>query len=58
MIQAVKNMPAMQKTWVLSLGQVVSLFFPGEWNGHLLQYSCLENSIVRGVLAGFSPWGH
>ena len=58
MIQAVKNMPAMQKTWVLALGQVLSLLFPGEWNGYLLLYSCLENSIVTGVLAGFSSWGH
>ena len=23
--------------------------YPGEGNGHLLQYSCLENSIDRGV---------
>ena len=22
---------------------------PGEWNGHPLQYSCLENSIDRGA---------
>ena len=23
--------------------------FPGEWNGHPLQYSCLENSMDRGA---------
>ena len=26
---------------------------PGEGNGYPLQYSCLENSMVR----GYSPWG-
>ena len=32
---------------------------PGVGNGNLLQYSCLENSMDRGVsLAGYSPWGH
>ena len=31
---------------------------PGVGNGNQLQYSCLENSIHRGVsLAGCSPWG-
>ena len=28
---------------------------PGEGNGNLLQYSCLENSMGRGA---YSPWGH
>ena len=37
----VKNMPAMQVTWVQSL---VS---PGEENGFPLQYSWLENSVAR-----------
>ena len=37
----VKNMPAMQETWVQSL---VS---PGEENGFPLQYSWLENSVAR-----------
>ena len=40
----VKNLPAMQETWVRSLGQEDS---PGEGNGNPLQYSCLENSINR-----------
>ena len=40
---------------------------PGEVNGYLLQYSCLENSMDRGAwgysllgvsLWGYSPWGH
>ena len=37
----VKNMPAMQETWVQSL---VS---PGEEKGFPLQYSWLENSVAR-----------
>ena len=44
--QMVKNLPAMQETWVLSLNQEDS---PGEGNGSPLQYSCLENPIGRGV---------
>ena len=31
---------------------------PGRENGKPLQYSCLENSMDRGALAGYSPWGH
>ena len=32
----------------------------GEGNGNQLQYSCLENSIVRlqRIRAGYSPWNH
>ena len=30
---------------------------PGEGNGNPLQYSCLENSMDRGVWRGYSPWG-
>ena len=41
----VKNPPAKQKTWVLSLGQEKS---PGEGNGNPLQYSCLGNPVDRG----------
>ena len=40
----VKNLPAMQGTWVQSLGQEDS---PGEGNGNPLQYSCLENSMNK-----------
>ena len=40
----VKNLPAMQETWVRSLGQGRS---PGERNGCPLQHSCLENSMDR-----------
>ena len=29
-----------------------------EGNSNPLQYSCLENSVDRGSLAGYSPWGH
>ena len=31
---------------------------PGGGNGYPLQYSCLENSMDRGGLAGYSPRGH
>ena len=31
---------------------------PGEGDGTLLQYSCLENPVDRGCLVGYSPWGH
>ena len=30
---------------------------PGEGNGYPLQYSCLENSMNRGGLGGYSLWG-
>ena len=43
--QIVKNLPAMQGTWVWSLiGRS-----PGEGNGSSLQYFCLENSMNRGA---------
>ena len=42
--QMVKNLPAMQETWVQSLGSGTS---SGEGNGNPLQYSCLENSMDR-----------
>ena len=44
--QVVKNLPAMQETWVQSLGQEDPL---EEGNGNPLQYSCLENSTDRGA---------
>ena len=31
--------------------------FPGVGNGNPLKYSCLENSMHKGVLAGYNPWG-
>ena len=40
----VKNLPAKQETGLIpGLGR-----FPGEGNGNLLQYACLENSMDRG----------
>ena len=53
--QTVKNLPAVGETgfdpWV---GRS-----PGEENGNLLQYSCLENPMDRGTWrATYSPWGH
>ena len=41
-----KNPPAMQDTWVQSLGQEDP---PEEGNNYPLQYSCLENSMDRGA---------
>jgi len=31
---------------------------PGEGNGNLLQYSCLENYMDKKSLTGYSPWCH
>ena len=48
----VKNPPAMQETWVQSLGWEDS---PGGGNGYPLQYSGLENPMdhtVHGVTKG------
>ena len=42
MAQLVKNPPAMQETWFLSVGWEDS---PGEGNGYPLQDSGLENSL-------------
>ena len=56
--QMVKNPPAMQETWVGSLGQIPgSGRSPGEGKGNPLQYSCLENPYGHRSLAGYSPWG-
>jgi len=43
--QTVKNLPAVWKTWVQSLG----------WEDP--QYSCLENLPGQRSMAGNSPWG-
>ena len=50
--QTVKNLPAMQETWVQSLG------WEGPPKGNPLQYSCMENPHGQRSLAGYSPWGH
>ena len=42
----VKNLPAMQKTWVRFPGLGRS---PGEGNGNPLHYSCLEIPMDRGA---------
>ena len=53
MTQMVKNPPAMQETWVRSLGP------PGEGNVCSLQYACLGNPMDRGAwwAAVHSPRG-
>ena len=53
--QMVKNPPAMQETWVRSLGWEDS---PGGGHGNPLQYSCLENPHGQRSLVGYSPWSH
>jgi len=50
----VQNAPAMQETWVQSLGWAQSL-----WRAcNTLQYSCLENLHGQRSLASYSTWGH
>ena len=44
--QMVKSLPAVQDTWVRSLGQEES---PGGGHGNPLQYCCLENPMHREV---------
>ena len=51
----IKNLPAMQETWVQSLGLGRS---PGGGHGSPLQYSCLGNAHRQRSLAVYSPWGH
>ena len=52
----VKNLPAMQETWVLSLGWEDPLE-EGE-HGNPLQYSFLENPHGQRSPEGYSLWGH
>ena len=39
------------------LYSTMSIQISGEGNGNPFQYSCLENPMDRGALAGYSPWG-
>ena len=55
MAQRVKNLPAMQETWVQSLGWEDPL---EEGMATQSQYSCLENTHRQRSLVGYSPWGH
>ena len=52
--QMVKNLPAMQETWVRYLCWEDS---PGGGHGNLFQYSCLENPHGQRSLVGYSPLG-
>ena len=50
----VKNLPALQETWVQSIDwedplEEEDLLLLGEGNGNPLQYSCLENPMDKGV---------
>ena len=51
--QMVKNLPAMQETWVQYLGWEDPLE-----EGMPTHYSCLENPHGQRSLAGYSLWGH
>ena len=53
--QIVKNLPAMQEAQIRFLGRERS---PGEGNEYPLQYSCLENPIVRGAWQATAHGGH
>ena len=54
MAQIIKHLPAMQETWVRSLGWEAPL--EKEMATH---YSILAQKIPRGSsLVGYSPWGH
>ena len=56
--QLVKNPPAMQETWVGSLGWIPGLGrSPGEEKGYPLQYSVLENSMDC-IVIGSQRVGH
>ena len=50
----VKNLPAMQETWVQPLGREDAL---EKEIGNQLQYFCLENSMEKGACGGYSPRG-
>jgi len=47
------NLPAMQETWVWSLGRS-----PAGGHGNPLQYSCLENTHGQSSLVNYSSWGY
>ena len=49
--QMAKNLLAMWRPGFLTPGSGIS---PGEGNGYPLQYSCLENSMDRGVIVIFN----
>ena len=63
MAQRLKHLPAIQETWVQSLGQedplekeLATHSSTLAWNGTPLEYSCLENSMDRGAWLSYSPW--
>ena len=53
--QMVKNLPAMQETWVRSLGQEDPLEEEMATHSGML---VLKKSHGQRSLAGYSPWGH
>ena len=53
----VKNQPANSGDGEASLIRGLGRS-PGGGNGNPLQYSCLEDFLKKGNMAGYSPWGH
>ena len=54
----VKNPPANAED-IRDVGSIPGLDrYSGGGHSNLLQYSCQENPIDRGALAGYSPYGH
>ena len=53
LVQMVKNLSAMQETWVHSLGQEDP---PGEGHGNPVQYSCMRIPWTE-ESGGPQPWG-
>jgi len=51
----VMNLPAIQETWLQSLGQEDALEKKMA-NGNLLQYSCLKNSMDKGAYIHLSDY--
>ena len=58
MAQRVKNLPAIQETQETQIWSLVQEDPLEEENGNPLQYSCLGNSMDRGSVEGYGPWGH
>ena len=58
MAQQVKNLPAIQETQETQIWSLVQEDPLEEENGNPLQYSCLGNSMDRGSMEGYAPWGH
>ena len=54
----VKNQPAKKGIQEMQTGSLGQEDLPGEGNGNVLQYSCLEKSHGQRSVEGCSPRGH